>query len=325
MTSKTIKRGTPRRPVQQKRRKAPKVSIIDRGIAALPVSEATLTRIATWTIVAAVCAGVLAIGVWMGIPGAIGTAVGEGIGEAGFRVNNVQITGLARMDQNTIYKIALEQPSLAMPLVDLEKTRERLVAHSGWIEDAHVSRRLPDTLLVQIVERTPAAVWQNNGQLALIAANGTYLEPVSADAMPDLPLMVGDHANEQQASYDRLLAAAPALRPQVKAATWIGNRRWNLTFDSSETLELPEGDDMAARALLKFAQMDGVQPLLGKGWIGFDMRDPSRLVARKPGDIAGGIVPTPAISQSAPAIAKPAKPKPAATEAKQTARLAAQG
>jgi cell division protein FtsQ len=325
MTSKTIKRGTPRRPVQQKRRKPPKASFIDRTIAALPVSEATLTRIATWTIVGAVCAGVLAIGVWMGIPGAIGTAVGEGVGEAGFRVNNVQITGLSRMDQNTIYKIALEQPSLAMPLVDLEQTRQRLVAHSGWIEDAHVSRRLPDTLLVQIVERTPAAVWQNNGQLALIAANGTYLEPVSADAMPDLPLVVGDHANEQQESYDRLLAAAPALRPQVKAATWVGNRRWNLTFDSGETLELPEGDDSASRALVKFAQMDGVQPLLGKGWIGFDMRDPSRLVARKPGDTAGGTVPTPAIAQPTPAIAKPAKPKPAATEAKQSARVAAQG
>lgn len=318
MTSKTIKRGTPRRPVQQKRRKAPKVSVIDRIIAALPVSEATLTRIATWTIVAIVCGGVLAMGVWMGIPGAVGTAVGEGIGEAGFRVNNVQITGLARMDQNTIYKIALEQPSLAMPLVDLEKTRERLVAHSGWIEDAHVSRRLPDTLLVQIVERTPAAIWQNNGQLALIAANGTYLEPVQPDAMPDLPLVVGDHANEQQESYDHLLAAAPALRPQVKAATWVGNRRWNLTFDSGETLELPEGDDAAARALVKFAQMDGVQPLLGKGWVGFDMRDPARLVARKPGDTAGGALPTPAIAQ-------PAKPKSNATEAKTTALPFAQG
>ena len=27
-----------------------------------------------------------------------------------------------------------------------------------------------------------------------------------------------------------LLAAAPALKPQVREAEWIGNRRWNLTF-----------------------------------------------------------------------------------------------
>jgi cell division protein FtsQ len=285
--SRTIKRGTARRPVQQKRRKQARVSIIDRIISALPISEEMLTRLASWTIVAAVCTGVLAMAVWMGIPGAVGTAVGEGIGEAGFRVNNVQITGLNRMDQDTIYKIALEQPSLAMPLVNLEQTRERLVAHSGWIEDAHVSRRLPDTLLVHIVERTPAAIWQNQQKLALISEDGTYLEPVRADAMPDLPLVIGDHANEQNDAYKKLLDAAPALKPLVKAATWVGNRRWNLTFETGETLLLPEGEDLAAKALVKFAEMDGVHPLLNKGWVRFDMRDPTRFVSRKSGDIAG--------------------------------------
>jgi cell division protein FtsQ len=75
---------------------------------------------------------------------------------------------------------------------------------------------------------------------------------------------------------------------------------------------------MPPRALVKFAQMDGVQPLLGKGWVGFDMRDPARLVARKPGDTAGGALPTPAIAQ-------PAKPKTNVTEAKTTALPFAQG
>jgi cell division protein FtsQ len=29
------------------------------------------------------------------------------------------------------------------------------------VQDARVSRRLPDTLVVDIVERTPSAVWQH--------------------------------------------------------------------------------------------------------------------------------------------------------------------
>ncbi|MDG6745650.1 hypothetical protein QCF01_14760, partial [Staphylococcus aureus] len=29
--------------------------------------------------------------------------------------------------------------------------------------------------------------------------------------------------------------------------------------------------------------MDGSRPLLGRGWLRFDMRDPTKLVARKPG------------------------------------------
>ena len=290
MSSRTLKRAPAQRPVQK--HKAPRVSIIDRAVAALPVSEATLHRIATWTITGAVIAGLGTLAVWAGMPSAVGTALAEGVGRAGFRVEQIEVTGLSRMDRMSVYAVALDQQSRAMPLVDLGAVRERLL-HYGWIEDAHVSRRLPDTLLVHIVERKPTAVWQDKGRLSLIGPNGVWLEPVSADAMPDLPLVIGAHANEQEAAYQKLLSAAPALRPIVRAATWVGNRRWNLTFESGETLALPEGDGAAARALVKFAELDGVRPLLGKGWLRFDMRDPSRLVARKPGEAAGRAITDP--------------------------------
>lgn len=310
--SATIKRGTARRPVQPQRhsgrRKPPQPSIIDRVLAALPVSEATLRAIATWTITGTTCVGALVVATWFGLPGAVGTALGEGIGDAGFRVANIQVTGLDRMDHNVIYRTVLSQKSKAMPLVDLESIRRELVAHGGWIEDAHVSRRLPDTLIVHVVERTPSAVWQNHGRLALIAANGTWLEPVDPEAMPDLPLVIGAHANEQEAAYRQLLDAAPALRPLVKAATWVGNRRWTLTFESGETLMLPEGADVAAAALVKFARTDAINPLLGKGWINFDYRNPRMLYARKPGAMLNRAITDP--------VGEGAAPKPALIEAK---------
>ena len=311
--SATIKRGTARRPVQPKRRQAPKASTIDRMIAMLPVSEATLRRVATWSIMGVVGGVALATATWFGVPGVVGSAIGESIGEAGFRVTNIQITGLNRMDHNVIYKIAANQPSMAMPLVNLEKIRKDLVAHSGWIEDAHVSRRLPDTLIVHVVERQPSAIWQKDGKLALIAANGTWLEPVDPEAMPDLPLVIGAHANEQEPAYRQLLDVAPALRGQVKAATWVGNRRWTLTFEGGETLMLPEGDAAAAAALMQFARSDAVAPLLGKGWLGFDMRNPKRFVARKPGLTTNKAITDPTADAQPPLI-----------EAKRTA-TAAQG
>jgi cell division protein FtsQ len=229
----------------------------------------------------------------------------EQVGAAGFRVNQIEITGLKRMDRMSVYAVALDQQSRAMPLVDLEAVRLNLLRY-GWIADAHVSRRLPDTLLVDIAERTPAAVWQDNGQLTLIDAQGVLLEPVSPNAVPDLPLVIGPGADRQEAAYQALLGAAPALKPRVKAAAWVGNRRWDLTFDSGETLALPE--DGAAGALVRFAELDGARPLLGRGWLRFDMRDPTKLVARKPGttlahsvpDDGKTAVPTPAPSQISP-------------------------
>ena len=289
--SRTIKRGAPpKRPAPRRKQPVKKVPLLDRIVARLPVSEQTLRRVVTWAITGTAGAVVIAAAVWIGIPGMVGAALAETAGQAGFRVEQIEITGLRRMDRMTVYAVALDQRSRAMPLVDLEGVRQNLLRY-GWIADAHVSRRLPDTLLVDIVERTPAAVWQDRGQLMLIDAQGVMLEPVRPDAVPALPLVIGPGADRQEASYQALLAAAPALKPRVKAATWIGNRRWDLTFDSGETLALPE--DGAPAALLKFAELDGARPLLGRGWIRFDMRDPSKLVARKPGASMAHNVPDP--------------------------------
>lgn len=263
------------------KRKTQKPSMIDRLMARVPVSQATLQRAATWSILGV--AGVAALGVasWLGVPGMVGTAVAEQVGNAGFRVEKIEVRGVKRMDAMTVYAVALDQKSRAMPLVDLNGVRDKLLQY-GWVQDAHVSRRLPDTLLVRIVERTPAAVWQDQGQLSLIDRDGVYLEPVATDAMPDLPLVIGPGADRQEPAYQQLMTAAPALKPRVRAATWVGNRRWDLLFQSGETLSLPEGDVDAAAALRKFAELDGTRSLLGKGWVKFDMRDPTRLVARKP-------------------------------------------
>ena len=73
-----------------------------------------------------------------------------------------------------------------------------------------MSRRLPDTLVIDIVERQPAAIWQNNQQLSLIDADGVVLEPVRIDHMPDLPLVIGPDANRHIAGLGSLLAGGAA-------------------------------------------------------------------------------------------------------------------
>lgn len=281
--TRTIRRGAapPRRATGTGRRRVQKPSIAERVLARVPVSEEGLRKTVTYTLLAGGAAVALFVANLLGVPQAIGNGVADAGARAGLRVEQVDITGLKRMDRETVYAIALEdQASRAMLRVDLARVRERLLAY-GWIADAYVARRLPDRLLIHITEREPAAVWQDNGQLTLIDASGRLLAPVDRAAMPDLPLVIGPGADRQEAGYQALLAAAPALKPRIRAASWIGNRRWDLTFDTGETLALPQ--DGAARALVKFAQLDGARSLLGKGWVRFDMRDPTKLVVRKPG------------------------------------------
>lgn len=256
-------------------------SWVDRLIGMLPFSEATLQRMATWTIVGIVGAILIAIGLFLGLPGIARQEAAELAARAGFEVDKVEVRGVERMDELPVYTIALGQVDRSMLALDLDKVRGEMLK-LGWVKDARISRRLPDTLVVDIVEREPVAIWQHNGRLHLIDVGGAVLQPVSAASMPDLPLVVGPNANRQTAGLNRLMENAPALKPMLAGATWVGNRRWDLRFQSGETLSLPEGDASSATALVNFARMDGVNRLLGRGIVKFDMRDPDRFVLRLP-------------------------------------------
>jgi len=166
-------------------------------------------------------------------------------------------------------------------MVDVSAIRDRLLQF-GWVKDARVSRRLPDTLVIDVVERTPAALWQNQGQLALIDSDGVVLDRVPISRMPDLPLLIGPGANSHSRQLDRLMASVPTLKPQLASASWVGGRRWDLNFQSGETVALPEGDQLASAALQKFAKMDRSTGLLGRGILRFDLRIPGKMIARLP-------------------------------------------
>lgn len=256
-----------------------KPSIIARAIEQLPVSRDTLRTAGNWTLGIAVTGAVVAGLVAMGLPQMIGLMIADGIGDAGFKVRNVEILNRQQVDSGYVYDIAMRQQARPMPLVDLEGTRAELMK-MGWIADARVSRRLPDTLVVDIVERVPAAIWQYQHRLALIDKDGVVIGPVDDRAMPDLPVVVGPGANRRATQLAQLMAAAPSLKPLITAASWQGDRRWDIIFQSGEKVMLPEGEQEAAKALAFFAQEDRRAGMLGKGLVSIDLRDPSRMVAR---------------------------------------------
>jgi cell division protein FtsQ len=256
-------------------KKAPPRKMLD----SLPLPAETVRRVSGWIFLFVLLALAIAVAAALRVPQMVGTSIGEAVGQAGFAVKKVEIKGLNRMQRLPVYNVAYDQNSMAMPLVDLEGTRARLLRF-GWVEDARVYRRLPDTLVVDIIERKPAAIWQHKSQLTLIDRDGIVLEPVKLEAMPDLPLVIGPGANRHSGRLNALLAAAPELKPMMEGATWIGGRRWDLRFQSGEVLALPEGQEAAQKALVKFARMDQATQLLGRGFARFDMRIPGKFIVR---------------------------------------------
>jgi cell division protein FtsQ len=294
MSAAHVRRGSSGR--SRPRKAQSRGSVAKRIASKLPVEEAQANKLAGWAfgLFVLIIAGVALVA--LDVPAKLGEAAGEAVGDAGFRVKSVDIQGLKQMDPRPVYDIALDQKTTAMPLVDVSGIRERLLQF-GWVKDARVSRRFPDTLVIDIVERTPAALWQNDEGLSLIDAQGVVLDRVPVSRMPDLPLLVGKGANAQAVPLERLLDKVPALKAQLVSAKWIGQRRWDLSFQSGETVLLPEGEAAATSALAKFAKMDKSAGLLGRGILRFDLRIPGKMTVRLPRDPGEPIAPQP-VSES---------------------------
>ena len=283
MTAAHVRRGGPARP--KARKAAPRAA--RRNTA----GRARANRLAGLAFAAFLLAMGVVVTIALDIPSKAATSAGAAVGRAGFTVNGYQIVGLNRMDRARVDEVvddelrraseAAGSRRPAQPLVDVAAIRRRLLQF-GWVKDARVSRRLPDTLVIDIVERQPAALWQDKQRLALIDAEGVVLDRVPVDKMPDLPLLIGPGANAQAHGLDRLMNDVPTLKPQLASATWIGKRRWDLAFQTGETVALPEGEEAARRALVKFAKVDRSAGLLGRGLLRFDLRKPGQMTVRLP-------------------------------------------
>lgn len=287
----TIKRGgkgvrraaaarTTQRKVQAARQQTG--SVLDTVMHWLPFSEETLHRIVMTLILAAAAGLVWTVAVMAGIPALASEQAALIASDAGFKVSHLEVRGVNRMNEQRIYERVLGQNDRAMTSLDLAALRDEL-NQLPWVKDARVSRKLPDTLVIDIVERNPHAVLRKPDRMVLIDDTGVELETVKPAKAKGMLVLSGLGVGQRVEDLTRLLDAAPALKPQVSEAEWVGNRRWNLTFKTGQVLALPEGDEKSAGALLSFARMDGVNRLLGGKVAAFDMRAPDRIYMRVPG------------------------------------------
>ena len=243
------------------------------------MSPATIRRVAVTVFATVIVAGAWVAASVTGVTAYARDEAVAAVGRAGFAVKRIEINGANRLDRLQVYDKALAQQDRSMAAFSLAEVRADLLRY-GWVADARVSRRLPDTLVIDLVERAPVAVLQERGRYTLIDDRGVRLPGVDPATVPGLPVLVAPDPQKQMPALLALLEAAPALKPQVAGAAWVGDRRWDISFRSGEKLALPQDRARAHAAFAEFARMDGVNRLLGRGVIRFDMRIDGQMAFR---------------------------------------------
>jgi cell division protein FtsQ len=202
---------------------------------------------------------------------------------AGFRITSIAINGRKQLSQDEVLAIGGVNGRSSLLFLDAATVRDKLKANP-WIGEATVLKLYPGHLKIDIVERSPFALWQQDGRLSVIADDGAVLEPYVSRRFLSLPLVVGKGADTRARDFLALLARYPQVHAAAKAAIFVGERRWNLRLKDGLDIRLPEND--VGNALAALSKLDKEEKLFSRDIVAVDMRLPDRLTVQLSEDAA---------------------------------------
>lgn len=197
--------------------------------------------------------------------------------DAGFAIGEISITGQTLTDEQAIFDALGVEPHTSTVSFDVEAARQR-IAELPAVETVSVRKTYPGDVIVTVTEKVPVARWRVDGITFVVDGAG---EQIGEDkgAYSDLPLVVGDGANDDAMVMIRALDQYPALKDGLVALSRIADRRWDLIYDTGLRVQLPELG--VARALRNLVGYQNDYQLLDRDVTVIDLRV-STLVAVRP-------------------------------------------
>ena len=196
---------------------------------------------------------------------------------AGFRIATIALAGGTEVSREQILSTTGVTGRSSLLFLDAEGARARL-KENPWIKEATILKLYPDHLRIDVIERQAFALWQKDGRVAVIAADGVVVQPFVDPRFASLPLVVGTGAETRVAEFLALLDRYPDIRNEVRASVLVGERRWNLRLKNGMDVRLPEED--AGRALATLVTLARDKQLLTRDITAVDLRLPDRATVR---------------------------------------------
>lgn len=200
-----------------------------------------------------------------------------GANSMGMRIATVSLSGQRQVSREQIFAAAGVTDHSSLLFLDVADARAKLEA-IPWIAEATVRKLYPDRLQITVTEREAFALWQLQGKVTAIAADGTVLSDKVEARLATLPFVVGKGAAVKARDFLAVLDKFPPIRDQVRAAIYVAERRWNLRLKNGIDVRLPETD--VEGALDTLVKLDAEKKLLTRDITAVDLRIADRLTVR---------------------------------------------
>ena len=217
-----------------------------------------------------------------------------------FQLKNTVVRGCKKISEEEVKALAGISLPLNILTANLEKM-ERAIEENPWVRNASVGREFPDRLVIEITERSAAALLKRGSDLYIVDRDGVVFKKFEAGDSADVPVLAGFYRNGEL-RHD-LLGRAFAFLDYLSGSDHFP-RVWNVSeiyvddvhdfsvvTDNHLFLNLGfEEYDKKLRRLKKVMADLARRGLEGRT-LTIDLVDPSRVVVRQ-GNVFGRKGPT---------------------------------
>ncbi len=194
----------------------------------------------------------------------------------GFEASKLVVNGNKNLNINLLQARLATQLGNSLFSFKVDAARDE-VLNDPWVKSATVRKVYPDTIVVDVIEREPVALWQSKGEVHLIARDGFVISKAGPKHMR-LPQVVGEGANKAAAEFLSVVSRFPTISQKASAYVRVAGRRWNVRMNDGPQVLLPEADWQVALSELQDLQVS--KELLDRDILQIDMRLADRLVIK---------------------------------------------
>ena len=199
-----------------------------------------------------------------------------------FEVKDIRINGTEKTNPDELRQILT--PNLNN-LISFDKDHAKsLLEQVGWVKRVNIKKIYPNTLIINIIETDPFAIYYDNQNNYLIDIDGQIISSnPDINVYKNLLIVRGEEAKTKlNEIIKEINIYFPDVRNRINELEFIEKRRWNLFLSGNLLIKLPDTEIKESLNNLKMLFED--KQVLESNIIEVDLRIKGRAVIKVDGE-----------------------------------------
>lgn len=159
--------------------------------------------------------------------------------ELNFSLNKIEVHESTKYCTSIKPFLANIEPGTSIFLVSITEIKSEL-EQLDCVNKVMISREYPDTILIEVEEERPVAIWQSERKFYYVNEDGSIMSIRTLQDIERFLIVTGKNAPINAPDLVSFLEINPEIMIEVTSAVWVGDRRWNVRLKDGMTVMLPE-------------------------------------------------------------------------------------